>query len=75
MEQGSAQLISRHGVHCARLDNTGTRDVGAKINALIEAHWAATLAGGALSLNVTVLPGGKKKNGSPCFGHSLFERV
>lgn len=38
-EAGNVQVINRSGVHWARVDNTGTRDVGAEINALIEAHW------------------------------------
>jgi hypothetical protein len=38
-EQGNIQLIDRRGVHWAWVDNTGTRDVGGEINALIEAHW------------------------------------
>jgi hypothetical protein len=40
-EKGNVRLINRRGDFWAQLDNTGTRGVGAEINALIEAHWEA----------------------------------
>ena len=46
MQQANVQVISRAGSHWARVDNSGTRDAGAAINALLEEHWD----GGGLDL-------------------------
>ena len=39
MQQANVQVISRTGSHWARVDNSGTRDAGAALNALLEEHW------------------------------------
>ena len=39
MQQANVQVISRAGSHWARVDNSGARDAGAAINALLEEHW------------------------------------
>jgi hypothetical protein len=41
VEHGNVQLVGRDGTSWAAVDNTGTRDAGAEINALIEEHWDA----------------------------------
>ena len=40
MEAGTVQLISSSGTRYADVDNSGARDAGAFLNALIEEHWA-----------------------------------
>jgi hypothetical protein len=51
VEHGNVQLINRKGTHWVRIDNTGSSDAGAAINALLEEHWDV---GG---LDVFLVPG------------------